>query len=335
MTIKRIHVGYKGGSGSGNWGHEGRPGKEGGSLPTGKSATGTYASDRARASGAQPGAAPTAARPVTALPRISVPVGAIPEHQKGDVDGKLSYQAWYESTATAGNRPNLADALAMRRYFAERALEAEQTLSEQSAAGREESRKKRAEEEANKPVYLTPAQKKKQEAGKKKAATAAASAKKKAEAAALKKKKADEAAAKKAAAAAKKAGAKPAKAGTSAAGSAAAKREELAKQKSEAVYKVAEAVGISKDEFNEFKNTVASLKAGENVPASTVRSLIAAGLVTQAGDTVTVPSAALSLLSAINARDAIKAKAALAKLQGATKEIGLVRVRKATRFIIG
>lgn len=326
----KIRAGYKGGSGSGNWGHEGRPGKEGGSLPTGKSATGTYADQRTGAR--QPGVPAGAGGTAINLPRISVPVGTIPQHQKGDADGKLSYQAWYESTATAGNRPNLADALAMRRYFAERALEAEQVLAEQGAVGREESRKKRAEEEAAKGPVLTPAQKKKQEAEKKKAAAAVASAAKKKAAEEAKKKKAAEAAAKKAATAAKKTGTTP-KAG-GATGEAAAKREELAKQKAEAVYKVAESVGISKDEFNEFKNTVASLKAGESVPANTVKSLIEAGLVTQSGDTVSVPAAALSLLSAINARDAIKAKTALAKLQGATKEIGLVRVRKATRFII-
>lgn len=322
----KIHISHKGGPGSGNWRHEGRPGKEGGSLPTGVTPTGAYATPKKpMASGALQSTGTTA----ITLPRVSIPVGQLPEHQKGDADGKMAYQEWYGNVAT---KPNLADALAMRRYFADRAMEAEGVLAQAGAEEREASRVKRAEEAANAPKYLTPAQKKAEEAAKKKAATAAAKTKKAAESAAAKKKRADEAAAKKAAAAAKK-GATGA--GKGEAGEAKATAKLAAdRAKLEAQLKVAQAIGLGENSFTVFKKAVEAIKAGGTPPAASLDALVKQGLLTKVGDSITVPPAAVTLLSAILAKDAIRAKAALAKL-GGTKEIGLVRVRKATRFIIG
>lgn len=330
--IKHVHISYKGGAGSGNWGHEGRPGKEGGSLPTGK-AHGAYNPNQTagnKPSGGLPTQTPAGS--TIAIPRLSVPVGTLPEHQKGDADGKAAYTEWY---ANAQTKPNLADALAMRRYFADRAMEAEGVLAQQGAMAREESRKKRAIEEANKPEFLTPAQKKKREAAAKKAASDAAKAKKKTESEAAKKKKAEESAAKKAAAGAKKGAA----AGSSAEKKAAAQEarikaaEAKLKAKVESQIKVAESIGMSSEGFSAFRDAVATLKAGGAVDSSIAGALAGAGLIIKSGDTYTVPSAAMTLLNAINSSDAIKARAAMAKL-GGTKEIGQVRMRKITRYVI-
>lgn len=328
MTI-RLRISQKGGSGSGNWGHAGRPGKEGGSLPQGKSAIGTYAvTHKPKRAIARPAGSVSTPENTPGLPRLSIPVGNLPEHQKGDRDGKLAYQNWYASSQT---KPSLGDALAMRRYFAERAMQAEQTLAQQGAQEREQSRQQRAEEAANKPKVLTPAEKKKQEAAAKKAASEAAKAKKKAESEAAKKKKAEEAAAKKAAAAEKK--------GSAADKRAAAQEKKIreAQEKLQAKLasqlQVAESIGMSEEGWNMFKNAVSTLKAGGTLDDGIAEALAGMGLVKPSGDTYTVPTAAMTLMNAIMASDAIRARAALEKL--GNKEIGQVRMRKVTRFIIG
>lgn len=348
MTIVRI--GYKGGSGSGNWGHEGRPGKEGGSLPTGKSHGaiapppghgGQLRAEQAMGSFGKP-AAPGAGIP---LPTLNIPTGPVPEHEEGDRDGKLDYQNWLESQKV---KPGLADALAMRKYFADRAMKAEQAAGQAKAEATAAEAQKRAAAEKLKPPVLTAAQKKKADAAAKKAATAAASAakkkaseaakaKKKAESEAAKKKKAEEAAKKKAAAAAKK----PAGAAKKPASNAAAKRQEEAQRKLEeklqGQQKVAESVGLSSEGFQAFRDAFATLKAGGEVDNQILSMLSSSGLIKVSGDRVTVPTAARTLLSAILAGDALKAQDAMDKLQASSgKEyIGQVRMRKVTRVVIG
>lgn len=333
-----IIIGYKGSAKSGNWGHEGRPGKEGGSLPTGKS----HGAVGATATTAEAGA-PVQSANTMQVPKLSIPVGTVPEHEKGDRDGKMAYQEWYASLET---KPNLADALAMRRFFAERALELESQLAQQQAETTAEERQKRMEEERAKGPPETPAQKKKRLADEKKAASAGASAakkkaaeeaktKKKAESEAAKKKKAEEAASKKAgsaaAAASKKAQAEAAKkkAGEAKAAAAQAKIEAAQKKvqdKLDAQVKVAESVGLSKDGLALFQEAFDTLKSGGSLPANVASVLSNAGLIIKQGDNYTMPSAARSLLSAIQAGDAMKARDALAKLGASSKEIGRVKV---------
>lgn len=346
---RKVVIDYKGGSGSGNWGHEGRPGKEGGSLPTGKS-HGTIPGQGGTAGPGRfenplRGAAQAAAKPGWNIPppQLSIPTGPVPEHEEGDADGKSDYSNWYAQQKV---KPGLADALAMRKYFADRASKIE---SEAGAAKQEkraaEYAKRQAELKAKGPV-LTPAQKKKQEAAAKKAATAAASAakkkaseeakaKKKAESEAAKKKKAAEAAAKKAAAAAKKPKTGQAAAKKKAAAEE-AKRAKLEAQRQSAE-KVAESVGLSKDGLSMFQEAMSTLKGGGDLDSGVLSALRSAGLVSVSGERVTVPPAARSLLSAILAGDALKAQDAMDKLQASSgKEyIGQVRVRKYTRVVIG
>lgn len=346
-----IIIGTKmGNANSGNWGHEGRPGKEGGSLPSGK----THGSIPGQGGGAgraqgtgQAGFSST--KPTTGftvpVPQLSVPTGTVPEHEEGDTDGKKDYENWYAALKT---KPSLADALAMRKYFSDRAQSAEGERAKKKAEERAAASAAREEAEAKKGPVLTPAQKKKQAAEAKKAATAAASAakkkasadvaaKKKAESEAAKKKKAEEAAAKKKAAAT----AKPAAKKNTAAASAKKKAEaaqaktEAAQQKAEAKRqaseKVAESVGLDKDTYSAFQEAVNTLKSGGKLDDNTKKTLQSAGLIQVSGDSVKVASAARSLLSAIQSGDALKAQDAMEKLKkSSSKEyIGQIRVSKA------
>lgn len=346
MTI-HVQLGYKGSAKSGNWGHAGRPGKEGGSLPTGKSSGGAYAQPKKTNMGGteqQTGTALT-------MPRLTIPVGTLPEHQKGDRDGKQAYQDWYAGLA---QKPSLADALAMRRYFADRALEMEGQLSQTAAEENAKKKKAEAEEAAKAPKVLTPAEKKAQEKAKKTAEAAAKKAKKTAETAAAKKKREEESAKKKAETAAASAAKKAASAASSAAkkaeadkkkgaaaearAQAAAKKIEEAQAKLQAKLesqiKVAESIGLSQEGFTMFQQAVSTLKAGGDLDNTVAAALSSAGLIAKSGSGYTVPSTAMTLFNAIMSADAIKARAALEKL-GGTKEIGNVRMRKIVKYRIG
>lgn len=354
MTMTII-IGYKmGNAHSGNWGHEGRPGKEGGSLPTGKThgaipgqggerQGGALRAEQAMAGGWSKPNAGTA----IPLPQLSIPLGPVAEHEPGDQDGKADYQKWYQSQ---NPKPGLADALRMRKYFADRALQAESEAGQAKAEQTAADRQKRLAEEKNKPKVLTPAEKKKAEAAAKKAASAAASAKKKAEAAA-KKKLAEETRAKKKAeteakkvqraaesAAHKKKMEEAAGKKKNATASAAAKKKADAaakvQAKVDASNKVAESIGLGEDALQAFQHTFDTLKAGGDVDSSVAGTLVGLGLLTRSGDSYKVPSAARTLLSAILAGDALKARDAMDKL--GNKEIGRVAVTVAgNRIIIG
>lgn len=356
---RRVKIMYddKGGAGSGNWGHEGRPGKEGGSLPTGKS-HGAIPGEGGTAGPGRfenplRGAAQAVTKPGWNIPppQLSIPTGPVPEHEEGDADGKADYSNWYAQQKV---KPGLADALAMRKYFADRARQVESEAGAAKQKKREEDYAKRQAELKAKGPVLTPAQKKKQEAAAKKAATAAASAakkkaseaakvKKKAESDAAKKKKAEEAAAKKAAAAAKKAGAK--KPAAKKAGDAAAKKRAAAEEakkakleeKRQTTEKVAASVGMDRESLSMFQEAMTTLKGGGQLDDKVLSALRSAGLVSVSGERVAVPAAARSLLSAILAGDALKAQDAMDKLRKSSgKEyIGQVRVRKITRVVIG
>lgn len=329
-----IQLDYKGGKGSGNWNHAGRPDKEGGSLPKGSGGGGGGA-----AAGNSSSQGPTS-NTMGNMPKLSIPLGTVPEHVKGDYDGKKAYADWY---ASLDQKPNLAEALAMRRFFADRALDAEQALGEESARKRDEERKKKAEEAAKQPKYVDPKTKKKMEAAAKKAASAAAAAKKKADSEAAKKKKAEEAAAKKAAAGAgkaktaeeKKAAAEAAKKAAAAAKAKAKQEEDRAKLDSQ--MKVAAAIGLNPDAFNMLQDAVNTLKGGGDLPANVSTALINAGLLIKSGNTVTVPAPTRSLISAIMSADALKAQdamARLAKLNNSTKELGQVRLFKIDNHVV-
>lgn len=337
-----IHAGYKGSASSGNYAHMGRPGKEGGSLPK---AGGAAVGGGAPSSTSNQASNTTSSIP---LPRLSIPTGEIPPEDPKDVDGKQAYSDWYASLKT---KPSLGDALAMRKYFADRAAQVGQAKGAEDAKKRASDIAAREEVARNAPKVLTPKEKKAQETAAKKAAAAAAKNKKALDAAAAKKKKADEAAAKKAAAAAaKKPGTskKPSedvaaarkKAADDKKAAADAKKTDADEKKAAAAAeklaaqeKVAAAVGMSADGFGAFKYAVDAIKAGGKPDAAITNALVGVGLLSKSGNDITVPPAALAFLNAILAADAIKAKAALDKLRG-TKEIGQVRMRKVTKYVI-
>lgn len=151
MTIQ-IKVGLKGGPGSGNHGHGGRPGKEGGSTPTGRHVP--------EGAGNVAGATPN----VKFQPTL--PAGVkLPPHTPGDSSGLADYKAWYSAQVQAGQTPNLQQAIQMRQALAARAKTAEADLAKANQAA--------AEAQANSPEGKAAAEAAQAEADKKKAEQAA------------------------------------------------------------------------------------------------------------------------------------------------------------------
>lgn len=170
----KLKIGLKGGSGSGNWGHRGRPGKEGGSMPGKGGGGGVEAT-----AGIKPGKTPPM--------EIQLPGVAgtkLPEHQPGDASGLADYKAWYQAQVAAGQTPSLGQAIQMRQQLADRAQQLEQQASEAKATA--------AEAAANSPEAKAAAEAAAEEEAKKKAELAkkVAEAKKKKKGGAAKKPKA-------------------------------------------------------------------------------------------------------------------------------------------------
>lgn len=170
----KLKIGLKGGSGSGNWGHRGRPGKEGGSMPGKGGGGGVEAT-----AGIKPGKTPPM--------EIQLPGVAgtkLPEHQPGDASGLADYKAWYQAQVAAGQTPSLGQAIQMRQQLADRAQQLEQQASEAKATA--------AEAAANSPEAKAAAEAAAAEEAKKKAELAkkVADAKKKKKGGAAKKPKA-------------------------------------------------------------------------------------------------------------------------------------------------
>lgn len=140
----------KGGKGSGNWGHRGRPGLEGGSIPKG--------GNRVPLPGGGLSKPQPKGKPVPKKPKLtqSSRSGSIPKHQKGDKDGSKAYSAWLKANPDA----NEVDRSRMKSWFEDRAKVMEHNLSiatavpgqrdEDRELTEEELKKKKAEEEAKK-----------------------------------------------------------------------------------------------------------------------------------------------------------------------------------------
>jgi hypothetical protein len=139
-------VKVKGGPRSGNWGHSGRPGREGGSL-TGKGG-GRVPVPGGGSSAKRPGA--RTIPPVPKLSKTTIKGGSIPDHFKGDSSGQQAYNSWKRSQ---GGLINISDDVRMRAWFTKRAEAMEFNLNIPTAVpGQRDELSDEAEEAKKKPT---------------------------------------------------------------------------------------------------------------------------------------------------------------------------------------
>lgn len=140
--MSNLLIKKKGSSKSGNHGHIGRPGLEGGSIPKG--------GNRVRLVGG--GVSSTQPKPkhIPDVPKLSsrLKSGSIPKHVKGDTSGSVAYKRWATSNPDASE----VDRSRMQGWFEDRAVAMEHNLDIQTTTpGQRDEDEDEDESEEKKP----------------------------------------------------------------------------------------------------------------------------------------------------------------------------------------